>query len=222
MGAVSKTLTDATFEADVLQSDKPVLVDFWAEWCGPCRAVAPVLDEIARADHDEVTIVKLNTDENPATPASSGITSIPTMHVYQNGEIVKTIIGAMPKPKLLRELEPFLAPVRQLRRTGGAEPVVSQRVPRLSSCPDAAVRHRLTPGPDAVPLSSRGPRAGASRRGSVEVLHRGELHGEAALALPSAIVPASPAVRQGPPGRRARGAVAGARGAAGPCRRPRR
>jgi thioredoxin 1 len=107
MGAVSAT-SDATFEADVLQSDKPVLVDFWAPWCGPCRAVAPVLDEIAR-DHDEVTIVKLNTDDNPAITGKLGITSIPTMHVYQNGEIVKTIIGAMPKPKLLRELEPYLS-----------------------------------------------------------------------------------------------------------------
>ena len=106
MGAVSAT-SDATFEADVLKSDKPVLVDFWAPWCAPCRAVAPVLEEIAR-DHDEVSIVKLNTDENPAITGQLGITSIPTMHVYQNGEIVKTIIGAMPKPKLLRELEPYL------------------------------------------------------------------------------------------------------------------
>ncbi|MGL5865906.1 MAG: thioredoxin [Dermatophilaceae bacterium] len=107
--AVVTATTDATFDADVLRSDKPVLVDFWAPWCGPCRAVAPVLDEIARDHGDKVNVVKLNTDDNPQITGKLGITSIPTMHVYQDGEIVKTIIGALPKPKLLRELEQFLS-----------------------------------------------------------------------------------------------------------------
>ena len=101
------TVTDASFADDVLMSDKPVLVDYWAVWCGPCRMVAPILEEIAK-DHDSVVIAKLNVDENPQTAASYGITSIPTMNVYQGGQIVKTIIGAKPKAALLADLAPYL------------------------------------------------------------------------------------------------------------------
>ena len=108
MGAHTKTVTDATFASDVLQSDKPVLVDFWAEWCGPCKMVAPVLDEIAAEHSEKLTIVKLNTDENTVTSRDYQIMSIPTMAVFKGGQIVKQIVGAKPKAAILRELEAFL------------------------------------------------------------------------------------------------------------------
>ena len=103
----TKKVTDASFADDVLMSDKPVIVDFWAEWCGPCKMVAPILEQIA-SENDGVVIAKLNVDENPKTAASYGITSIPTMNVYSGGDVVKTIIGAKPKAALLADLQPFL------------------------------------------------------------------------------------------------------------------
>jgi thioredoxin 1 len=104
-----KQVTDATFEQDVLNSDKPVLVDFWAEWCAPCRAVGPVLEKIAEENGDKLEIVKLNVDDNPETAAKYHITSIPAMKVYRGGEVVKSVIGAKPKPALESELAAFLA-----------------------------------------------------------------------------------------------------------------
>ncbi len=107
MGAAI-AVTDASFNDDVLTSTKPVLVDFWAEWCGPCKMVAPILDEIAAAHGDKLTIAKLNVDENPATAAQYGVISIPTMNVYVNGQVVKQIVGAKPKAGLLADLAEFL------------------------------------------------------------------------------------------------------------------
>jgi thioredoxin 1 len=108
MGANTKTVTDATFATDVLQSDKPVLVDFWAEWCGPCKMVAPVLEEIAGEHADKIQVVKLNIDENPNAARDYQIMSIPTMAVFSGGQIVKSIVGAKPKAAILRDLEAYI------------------------------------------------------------------------------------------------------------------
>ena len=107
MGA-TKAVTDDSFEADVLTNDKPVLVDYWAEWCGPCRQVAPVLEAIAAEHGDKIDIVKLNVDENPEVTRRYGILNIPTLGIFQNGQVVKELVGARSKSALLNELAEFI------------------------------------------------------------------------------------------------------------------
>ena len=108
MGANTITVTDDTFADEVLNSDKPVLVDFWAEWCGPCRMVAPVLDEIAAVHKDAITVAKVNIDENPQVAQRYQILAIPNMSVFKGGELVKSIVGAKPKAALLADLAEWI------------------------------------------------------------------------------------------------------------------
>ena len=103
-----KAITDDTFEAVVNEADKPVLVDFWAEWCGPCKMIAPVLDEIAEERADDLTILKLDVDENPQSAIKLGVMGIPTLILFKDGEVVERITGYLPKDRFLAKLEPHL------------------------------------------------------------------------------------------------------------------
>ncbi|MFN4281683.1 MAG: thioredoxin TrxA [Alphaproteobacteria bacterium] len=95
-----KQVSDASFEADVLKADTPVLVDFWAEWCGPCKQIAPALDEIAKEMDGQITIAKINVDQNGGTPSKYGVRGIPTLMIFKNGQVAATKVGALPKTAL--------------------------------------------------------------------------------------------------------------------------
>ena len=109
MAGTIAEVTDNNFQAEVIESNVPVLVDFWAPWCGPCRMVAPVMEEIAQERGDQLKVVKLNIDESQNTAIQFNVMSIPTLILFRNGEVAKTVIGAYPKRKLEAELEPALA-----------------------------------------------------------------------------------------------------------------
>ncbi|MFA1551619.1 thioredoxin [Actinomadura chokoriensis] len=102
------TVTDATFADEVLKSDTPVLVDFWANWCGPCRMIAPVLEQIAQEQDGKIRIAKIDYDANPETPNKYGVMGLPTLLLYKNGEVVEQIVGAKPKRALMKIIEPHL------------------------------------------------------------------------------------------------------------------
>ena len=102
---MSKQVTDTSFDADVISAKEPVLVDFWAEWCGPCKQIAPALDELSEEFGDQLTIAKVNIDDNPETPSKYGVRGIPTLILFKDGEVASTKVGALPKSKLKEWIE---------------------------------------------------------------------------------------------------------------------
>lgn len=105
MSEYIKTISDSSFEQDVLNSDKATLVDFWAEWCGPCRALTPIFEDVASTQHDNITFAKMNIDENPKTPSQYGVMSIPTLILFKNGQAIAVKMGLMSKSQLIAFIE---------------------------------------------------------------------------------------------------------------------
>ncbi len=167
MSETIKTVSDATFESDVLQSSGPVLVDYWAEWCGPCKMVAPILDEVSKDYAGKLTVAKMNVDENQSVPAKYGIRGIPTLMLFKDGAIVGTKVGALSKSQLTQFID------SAIRRTPASRARSDGAVPRAAPTRglyDASVQHAGRPGAEVRPEACGIAATGRTiRRSSTEV-----------------------------------------------------